>query len=79
VLQAAGRRVAVIEVKVLSGLGFRQLDRYAEAVPGADRYIVVFPERLTVDVSAQPRWRPLTWEAILRRYSLSPSGCSARL
>jgi hypothetical protein len=48
VLTADGARIAVIEVKVLAGLGPRQLERYHEAVPYADMYALVYPERLPV-------------------------------
>ncbi len=36
ILHANGSTVAVIEVKLLSGLGVKQLDRYLEAEPNAD-------------------------------------------
>jgi PD-(D/E)XK nuclease superfamily len=43
VLTADGARTAVIEVKVLAGLGPGQLERYHKAVPGADVYALVPP------------------------------------
>jgi hypothetical protein len=43
VVDADDRCLAVIEVKVLAGLGPLQLDGYASAVPEAGAYLVVFP------------------------------------
>jgi hypothetical protein len=68
VLTDGERRAAVMEVKVLSGLGRRQLDRYEEAEPNADVYAVVFPERLVVDTEGSPLWRPLHWETVIGAY-----------
>lgn len=68
VLTAAGTRVAVIEVKVLAGLGPRQLERYYEAVPGADIYVLVYLEHLPVPLHDAGPWRELTWEAVLQAY-----------
>lgn len=69
ILRVGSRRVAVIEVKVLAGVGPKQLDRYQEAEPGADEYVVVFPERLIVDTRGASPWRPVTWEALLDAYA----------
>lgn len=66
VLTAAGNRVAVIEVKVLAGLGPSQLERYHEAVPGAGVYALVYPERLAVPLHDAGPWQELTWEKLLR-------------
>lgn len=71
VLTAAGARVAVIEVKVLAGLGPRQLERYHEAVPGAEVYALVYPERLAVPLHDTEPWQELTWERVLRAYESS--------
>lgn len=71
VLERNGSRIAVVEVKLLSGLGQQQLDRYYEAEPGAMAYVVVFPERLVIDSVLKDPWRPLTWEAILDAYAAS--------
>lgn len=68
VLTAAGNRVAVIEVKVLAGLGPSQLERYHEAVPGAGVYALVYPERLAVPLHDAGPWQELTWEKLLRAY-----------
>lgn len=55
VLTADGDRIAVIEVKVLAGLGPRQLERYHEAVPDADVYALVYPERWPSRSTTQSR------------------------
>jgi hypothetical protein len=68
ILRAGNRPVAVIEVKVLSGLGPTQLARYLKASPGAETYVVVFPERLVVETQGAEPWRPVTWEALLDSY-----------
>jgi hypothetical protein len=68
VLAAGGALVAVIEVKVLAGLGPRQLERYHEAAPGADVYVLVCPERLAIPLQDGGPWRALTWEALLLAY-----------
>jgi hypothetical protein len=47
VLTADRARIAAIEVKVLSELAPRQLERYHEAMPDANFYALVYPERLT--------------------------------
>lgn len=61
---------AVIEVKVFSGLGPAQLDRYAAAVP-AKRYVFVHPERLAVYVGSNSAWQVVSWEQILERFCSS--------
>lgn len=68
ILRVDDRRTAVIEVKVLAGLGPKQLLRYEQAEPGADRYIVVHPERLVVHTKHAPRWEAITWEEVLAVY-----------
>jgi hypothetical protein len=64
-VSAGGQVHAVIEVKLLSGLGGDQLRRYHEAFRGARHHIVIFPARLVVDVSQQPPWRGVSWEQVL--------------
>lgn len=71
VLTIGGDRIAVIEVKVLAGLGARQLERYSEAVPDAEVYALVHPERLAFPLDDANPWRGLTWEALLRAYENS--------
>jgi hypothetical protein len=68
VLVAGDARVAVIEVKVLAGLGPRQLERYREAEPGAEVYVLLYPERLAIPLQGADAWRGLTWEAVLESY-----------
>ena len=68
VLTVDGDRIAVIEVKVLAGLGPRQLERYHAAVPDADVYALIYPERLAVPLHGAKPWRELTWETLLRAY-----------
>jgi hypothetical protein len=63
---------AVVEVKVLSGLGRRQLERYRQAHPDADDYLLVFPERLPTHVAQDAGWRPLTWDQLLDAFTESP-------
>ncbi|GAA4961755.1 PD-(D/E)XK nuclease family protein [Kineococcus glutinatus] len=62
---------SVIEVKVLSGLGRQQLSRYRTALPEAEHYLLVFPERLQIDIAAQEGWRAITWERLLTAFSRS--------
>lgn len=71
IIKTGGKVLAVIEIKVLSGLGPRQLDRYQDAVPDAEHYLVVHPKRLTVDVSSTPDWDATSWEAVLGGYAVS--------
>lgn len=66
-----GRLRTVLEAKVLSGLGRRQLLRYVEAYPDAVNYLLVYPARLVVDPGAGSRWRGVTWEALLGAFSHS--------
>jgi hypothetical protein len=70
VVRAAGRTVAVIEVKALAGFGRRQLARYVEAEPAADAYVVLHPGRLALPVSEE-RWRAIAWEDVLIAYQAS--------
>jgi hypothetical protein len=65
-----GRR----QVKVLAGLGARQLDRYREAEPGADVYALVYPERLAVPLLDAEPWQGLTWESVLESYQAAVIG-----
>ena len=68
VLTADGRRIAVIEVKVLAGLGRSQLEKYYAAVPDADVYALIYPERLAIPLHDGGPWRELTWERLLLAY-----------
>jgi hypothetical protein len=64
---------AVIEIKVLSGLGRRQLDRYRGAHPDAGAYLLVFPQGLPVHMHAGSAWIGLTWEGVLSEFGRSPN------
>lgn len=77
VLTADGARIAVIEVKVLAGLGRRQLERYHNAVPDADIYVLVYPERLAVPLRDAKPWQEVTWETLLRAYESSDHSWAA--
>lgn len=68
VLRSSSGTLAVVEVKVLAGLGVKQLERYVEAEPAADSYVVIHPHRLVVDVAHAPRWQALTWEGLLEAH-----------
>lgn len=61
----------VIEVKVLSGLGRLQLERYRQAHPDADKYLLVFPSRLPTHVAHDAGWCSLTWDRLLAAFSES--------
>jgi hypothetical protein len=65
VVHVDGRLRAVVEAKVLSGLGPAQLPRYEAAYPGAESYVLVYPGRLVIDPGTESRWRATTWEAVL--------------
>ena len=71
VIERRGQRLAVIEVKVLAGLGSAQLVRYAAAVPDASAYALIHPERLVIDLGTGSSWRALTWESVLDAYRRS--------
>ncbi len=68
-LEREGRAVAVIEVKVLSDLGPRQLERYEQAFPDVSSYQVLHLSRLPVGLSAASAWKSLTWETVLTAYA----------
>jgi hypothetical protein len=70
-LGVSGTTFAVIEVKVLSGLGPKQLNRYETAFPHAGHRLVIFPSALIVDLSGQPAWQALTWEDVLGFFATS--------
>jgi hypothetical protein len=71
ILTAGDDRVAVIEVKVLAGLGTGQLARYEAAEPDADVYALLYPGRLVIDIADARPWRGLTWESVLTVYASS--------
>jgi hypothetical protein len=69
IIESNDRRLALIEVKVLAGLGPTQLDRYRAAVPDAEHYLVVYPQRLTIDLVGASPWQGFTWETLLGAYT----------
>jgi hypothetical protein len=71
VLESDGDIVAVIEVKLLSGLGLTQLRRYRAAFPDARNHILISPERLRLDIAREVGWRPATWESVLDAFTRS--------
>lgn len=74
VLSLDGQPVAVIKVKVLAGLGPRQLTRYERAQPGAGIYTLIHPGRLAVTFPSPSVWRGLTWEQVLTAHESSQHG-----
>lgn len=66
-----GELRTVVEAKVLSGLGVRQLDRYAASFPGAADYLVVSPARLPVHPAGAAGWRAVSWESLLTPFTHS--------
>ena len=60
-----GKRVAAIEVKLLSDLGPRQLARYQAAFTDADTFVVLHLDALPVNLHNADPWKALTWEAVL--------------
>lgn len=68
-IRDAGGLRAVVEVKVLSGLGQRQLDRYRKAHPDADDYVLIFPEQLPLVGAAEAGWRTRTWDSLLTAFA----------
>lgn len=64
-----GAEVAAIEVKLLSGLGPQQLERYLLAFPRATVYRVLHLARLPVHLGATGSWASLTWETVLSAYA----------
>lgn len=70
-LSQGDRKVAAIEVKVLSDLGLDQLARYTKAFPEAERRYVLHLASLPVNATVNPGWEELTWEAVLTAYSRS--------
>lgn len=78
VLQEEGRPDVVVEVKVLSGFGARQLARYVDAHPEARAYVLVSSAVLVLDVSGDETWTGATWEDLLDAYSASSDGWVAQ-
>ena len=70
-LQSAGRSTAAIEIKLLSDLGPRQLERYRAAFPAVETYRVLHIETLPVNLQGVASWESLTWESVLTAYAAS--------
>jgi len=73
VLEVDGRRRTVVEVKLLSGLSNLQLSRYRDEFPDAASYVLLFPERLRIDIALETGWRAVSWETLLGAFARSPS------
>jgi hypothetical protein len=70
-LQSAGRSTAAIEVKLLSNLGPRQLERYRAAFPAVETHRVLHLDTLPVNLRGVASWESLTWESVLNAYAAS--------
>lgn len=71
VLKLGDKPLAVLEAKVLAGLGVRQLERYYDAEPSAAIYALVYPEAFEVNLDNRSPWKGISWEAILHAYAKS--------
>jgi hypothetical protein len=71
-ITAGGHPRAVIEVKVLAGLGREQLLKYRKAFPDVERHILIFPERLPIRLAQGAGWEAVTWERVLDAFRRSP-------
>ncbi|WP_433890492.1 PD-(D/E)XK nuclease family protein [Streptomyces sp. CA-111067] len=69
VVESDGRTVAVIEVKLLAGLGDEQLERYYRYVDESDRegcrFLAVSLLRLRLNTEHAVEWDNRTWEGLL--------------
>ena len=76
VVESGGRTLAVIEAKLLAGLGVKQLERYWPYVGESDRancrFVAVSLQRIRLDTSHADKWQNLTWEELIARYVSSP-------
>ncbi len=76
VIEAAGRTVAIVEVKLLAGLGDEQLERYydyvAEPQRDACRFIAVSLQRIRLNTEHAAEWDNRTWEDLLEAFVASP-------
>lgn len=72
VVEAGGRVVAVLEIKVLSGLGPEQLERYLAYVDDADRdacaFLAVSPRGVRVNTQHARAWRNTSWEELIEPF-----------
>jgi hypothetical protein len=72
ILESDGTVDTVVEVKLLSGLGVSQLDRYRRAFPQAQDHLLISPGRLRVDIARETGWKSVTWESVLDAFATSP-------
>jgi hypothetical protein len=76
VIGSGGRTAAVIEVKLLAGLGHEQLERYHAYVDEPDRadcrFVAVSLQHLRLDTGHAAAWDNRTWEELLAPYAASP-------
>ncbi|MCX5039891.1 PD-(D/E)XK nuclease family protein [Streptomyces coelicoflavus] len=76
VVQANGQVVAVVEVKLLAGLGIEQLERYYRYVAEEDRddcrFVAVSLQRFRLDTAHAQDWQNLTWEELIAPFASSP-------
>ncbi|MGI5054504.1 PD-(D/E)XK nuclease family protein [Streptomyces sp. JAC18] len=76
VVEANGQVVAVVEVKLLAGLGIEQLERYYRYVAEEDRddcrFVAVSLQRIRLDTTHAQDWQNLTWEELIAPFASSP-------
>ncbi|MCF2434334.1 PD-(D/E)XK nuclease family protein [Streptomyces thinghirensis] len=75
VVEANGQVVAVLEVKLLAGLGIEQLERYYRYVAEEDRddcrFVAVSLQRIRLDTTHAQDWQNLTWEELIAPFASS--------
>ena len=75
VVEAGGRGLTVLEIKVLSGLGPEQLERYLAYVDHSDRdacaFLAVSPKGLRVNTQHVRAWRNTSWEELIEPFMTS--------
>ena len=75
VVEANGQVVAVVEVKLLAGLGIEQLERYYRYVAEEDRddcrFVAVSLQRIRLDTTHAQDWQNLTWEELIAPFASS--------
>ncbi|MGW0564569.1 PD-(D/E)XK nuclease family protein [Streptomyces sp. NPDC003016] len=76
VVETNGQVVAVVEVKLLAGLGIEQLERYYRYVAEEDRddcrFVAVSLQRVRLDTTHAQDWQNLTWEELIAPFASSP-------
>lgn len=71
IVKVDGKLRTVVEAKVLSGLGYQQLEKYERAYPGAAHYLLVYPQKLPIHPGVAPAWHGVTWETLLGAFATS--------